>query len=45
LPKAFTTGNPYNNSYFVFCLAEGKLKEVTEYKDTALATAIFGDSV
>src|SRR5271168_3153637 len=37
-------GNPYNNSYcFVFRLADGKLKEVTEYMDTALASAIFGD--
>lgn len=37
-------GNPYNNRYcFVFRLAGGKLKEVTEYMDTALATATFGD--
>jgi uncharacterized protein len=37
-------GNPYNNSYcFVFRLADGKLKEVTEYMDTALTTATFGD--
>ena len=37
-------GNPYNNRYcFVFRLADGKLKEVTEYMDTALATATFGD--
>jgi uncharacterized protein len=38
-------GNPYNNSYcFVFRLADGKLKEVTEYMDTELATAALGDS-
>jgi ketosteroid isomerase-like protein len=38
------TGIPYNNSYcFVFRLADGKLKEVTEYMDTELATATFGD--
>ena len=40
------TGNPYNNRYcFVFRLADGKLKEVTEYMDTELATAAMGDSV
>jgi ketosteroid isomerase-like protein len=39
-------GNPYNNRYcFVFRLADGKLKEVTEYMDTELATAAMGDSV
>jgi uncharacterized protein len=39
-------GNPYNNKYcFVFRLADGKLKEVTEYMDTELATAAMGDSV
>jgi ketosteroid isomerase-like protein len=39
-------GNPYNNKYcFVFRLAGGKLKEVTEYMDTKLATAAMGDSV
>ena len=38
-------GNPYNNSYcFVFRLAGGKLKEVTEYMDTELATAALSDS-
>lgn len=38
-------GNPYNNSYcFVFRLANGKLKEVTEYMDTELATAALLDS-
>jgi ketosteroid isomerase-like protein len=39
-------GTPYNNAYcFVFRLADGKLKEVTEYMDTELATAAMGDSV
>jgi len=39
-------GTPYNNRYcFVFRLADGKLKEVTEYMDTELATAAMGDSV
>jgi uncharacterized protein len=38
-------GNPYNNIYcFVFRLADGKLREVTEYMDTELATAALGDS-
>jgi ketosteroid isomerase-like protein len=38
-------GTPYNNTYcFVFRLADGKLKEVTEYMDTELATAVMGDS-
>jgi uncharacterized protein len=36
-------GKPYNNSYcFVFRLAGGKLKEVTEYIDTELVTAALG---
>jgi uncharacterized protein len=35
-----TKGQPYNNRYcFVFRLAGGKLKEVTEYLDTELVTA------
>ena len=39
-------GTPYNNTYcFVFRLADGKLKEVTEYMDTELATAAMGDAV
>jgi ketosteroid isomerase-like protein len=39
-------GTPYNNAYcFVFRLADGKLKEVTEYMDTELATAAMGDSL
>jgi len=37
-------GVPYNNTYcFVFRLSEGKLQEVTEYLDTELVTAAFGD--
>jgi uncharacterized protein len=37
------TGIPYNNKYcFVFRLAGGKLREVTEYMDTELATAAIG---
>jgi ketosteroid isomerase-like protein len=37
-------GAPYNNSYcFVFRIEDGKLKEVTEYMDTELATAVLGD--
>ena len=39
-----TAGKPYNNRYcFVFRLAEGKLKEVTEYLDTELVTAALGE--
>ena len=38
------TGQPYNNSYcFVFRLAEGKLKEITEYMDTELVSAVLGE--
>jgi uncharacterized protein len=38
------SGKPYNNRYcFVFRLAEGKLKEVTEYLDTELVSAALGD--
>jgi ketosteroid isomerase-like protein len=34
------SGKPYNNRYcFVFRVAQGKLKEVTEYLDTELVTA------
>ena len=37
-------GKPYNNHYcFVFRLEDGKLREVTEYLDTELVTAAFGD--
>ncbi|HKD81393.1 MAG TPA: nuclear transport factor 2 family protein [Candidatus Angelobacter sp.] len=38
------SGKPYNNAYcFVIRLADGKLKEITEYMDTELVTAILGD--
>lgn len=38
-------GKPYNNSYcFVIRLADGKLKEITEYMDTELVTAVLGDT-
>jgi ketosteroid isomerase-like protein len=37
-------GQPYNNEYcFVFRLADGKIKEVKEYADTALVDAVLGD--
>ena len=37
-------GRPYNNKYcFVFRVAGGKLKEVTEYFDTELVTSALGD--
>jgi ketosteroid isomerase-like protein len=37
-------GEPYCNTYcFVFRLEGGKLKEVTEYQDTELATRVLGD--
>ncbi|HEY6253889.1 MAG TPA: nuclear transport factor 2 family protein [Candidatus Angelobacter sp.] len=39
-----TSGKPYNNSYcFVFRVADGKLKEVTEYMDTFLVNAVLGE--
>ena len=39
-------GKPYNNAYcFVFRLAEGKLKEVTEYMDTALVEAVLPERI
>ena len=39
------SGKPYNNRYcFVFRLAGGKLKEVTEYLDTELVTSALGDA-
>jgi ketosteroid isomerase-like protein len=38
------SGMPYRNAYcFVFRLEDGKLKEVTEYQDTELATRALGD--
>ncbi len=37
------TGNPYNNIYcLVYKVADGKIKEITEYCDTELITAAFG---
>jgi uncharacterized protein len=37
------TGRDYNNTYcIVYRLADGKVKEVTEYCDTELITAAFG---
>ena len=41
--KAETTdGRPYNNTYcHVFRIRGGKIVEVTEYMDTALASAVF----
>lgn len=40
-----TSGMAYNNAYcFIFRIAGGKLKEVTEYLDTELVTAALGDS-
>ena len=39
-----TDGKPYNNRYcFVFRLAGGKVREITEYMDTELVTAAIGD--
>jgi hypothetical protein len=39
-------GRPYNNTYcFVFRIAEGKVKELTEYMDTELVTAALGDDL
>ena len=38
------SGKSYNNAYcFIFRIAGGKLKEVTEYLDTELVTAALGD--
>jgi ketosteroid isomerase-like protein len=37
------TGKPYNNTYcIVWRIAQGKLQEMTEYLDTELVTAAFG---
>jgi ketosteroid isomerase-like protein len=36
-------GKSYNNTYcHVFCIANGKIREVTEYLDTELVTSVFG---
>jgi ketosteroid isomerase-like protein len=38
-----TAGTPYNNTYcFVFLVEDGKLREVTEYMDTALVVSALG---
>lgn len=38
------SGTPYNNAYCYVCrLADGRLKELTEYFDTELVTAALGD--
>ena len=38
------SGKPYNNTYcFVVRLAEGKMRELTEYMDTELVTEALGD--
>ena len=37
------TGLPYNNAYcFLIRLADGKLREITEYMDTELVTSALG---
>lgn len=37
-------GKPYNNNYcFVFRLADGKVREITEYMDTELVTSALGE--
>jgi ketosteroid isomerase-like protein len=37
------SGKPYNNSYcYIFRLADGKIKEMTEYLDTQLAVSALG---
>jgi uncharacterized protein len=38
------SGKPYNNSYCWVCrIADGKLKEITEYMDTELAATVLGE--
>lgn len=38
-----TEGRPYNNTYcHVFRISNGKIREVTEYMDTELVSAVFG---
>lgn len=38
------SGKPYNNTYcYVIRLAGGKMRELTEYCDTALVEAVLGD--
>ena len=37
------TGAPYDNNYcFVYRVVDGKIREITEYMDTALVTAVLG---
>ncbi len=39
-----TSGEPYNNAYcFIFRVVDGRLREVTEYMDTELATRALGN--
>jgi ketosteroid isomerase-like protein len=41
-----TTGQPYNNSYcLVYRMADGTVREITEYLDTALVASALGDRV
>jgi uncharacterized protein len=38
------SGKPYNNTYcFIYRVADGKIKEITEYFDTALAVSVLSD--
>ncbi|HJQ70877.1 MAG TPA: nuclear transport factor 2 family protein [Blastocatellia bacterium] len=38
------SGKDYNNTYcFVIRVVDGKIEELTEYMDTALAVAVFGE--
>jgi ketosteroid isomerase-like protein len=38
------SGKPYNNTYCWVCrLDDGKLKQLTEYRDTGMVTATFSD--
>jgi ketosteroid isomerase-like protein len=40
------TGKPYNNTYCYICrLADGKLKELTEYMDTQLVAECFPNAL
>jgi len=37
-------GKPYNNNYcFIYRIANGKIREITEYLDTELVTAVLED--
>ena len=36
-------GGPYNNTYCIVCrIADGKIKEMTDYVDTELITSALG---